>query len=385
MTIIRRIGRLRKAVFVHPVQRMIAAVAVLGSTASAQSTQASAVTLLGEALCGVCAVRLTSAGKFGLADDDGALRGFVRLVSRSKDGRVLIANENGGAPQVYDSTGRFFKMLGRSGSGPGEFRHTSAMVPLNDGRWVIFDDGLRRINVFSAELRYLTSFSSPVRTYDAAQWRNDSIVVAANVATQAAFGMPLHTMRLGSDSLRSFAFDAVKPFGVKRIDRTHLAVVGIFLCAVRERRLAVTCSDGGNAPPTELSMRVPWFTTDEPLRVSDSTPPVPILKTLTSLGPGQLALAVLVPGSDWKRGVVSQNGPDGRTTEIVNYDVYYDTVILVIDIARKALISSTKVPQALTLAAGDGLFASMQTLNDVPYIALWRVQDSSPQPKRSKQ
>jgi len=350
--------------------------AALGLRANAQSTRPSQVTVLKQEQCGTCAVRLTPSGKFGLADDDGALRGLPRLVARDLNGRVLITDQNGGAPQVYDSTGHFLKLLGRVGSGPGEFRHAAAMIPLRDGRLIVFDDALRRVNIFNSDLRFISSNPSPVVTYDAAQWRGDTLIVAANVGTRVSFGLLLHLMRVGVDTtLRSFSFDAVKPFGINRLDRTHVAVVGKLLCAVRERRLAVTCHEGNASPPVELSINLDWFKDDAPLRVSDSTPPTPLLKTLTALGPNRVALAVLVGGTDWKKGLSVVNGPDGKTTEITDYDAYYDTMILVVDVVQRALVSSTKVTQALTASPGDGLFASMHTSNDVPYVALWRVHD----------
>lgn len=340
-----------------------------------QSQPAAKSVLLKAPVCQNCKVTLIPSAKLGISNNDGALRGVPRLVVRDSEGRVFITDQNGGAPQVYDSTGRFLRMLGRVGSGPGEFRTASAIVPMHDGRLVVFDENLRRLSVFDASLTFRSSRPSIVSTFDAANWLGDTLFFAANVGTRKSIGLPLHFMPTDKDSISSFGFSALNSADTRRYERKHIAIAGQHICAVRERRLTVTCSRNGTGTPVELSVQADWFNTDSPLTVSESTPPVSYLKAIIPLGSQRVALAVLVGDPNWKRGIQRRTGPDGKSIEIVDYDAYYDTMIYVIDIAKNVLVATTRVPQALMYAVADGYFASLSESNDVPYVALWRVQE----------
>lgn len=104
--------------------------------------------------------------------------------------------------------------------------------------------------------------------------------------------------------------------------------------------------------------------------------------TLAAVGPwsasAQSSTVVLLQNPDWKRAVEKRRGAHCVRFEIADYDRYFDTMILVLDMAKRSLVSVTRVPQAVLYAAGTGYFASPQTTTQgVPYIGLWRVQEFS--------
>jgi len=69
-----------------------------------------------------------------------------------RDGTVLILDApTGAAPALrqYDGSGRYIRMIGRTGEGPGEYRGPSGLAQLPDGRILLLDGLNRRINVYT--------------------------------------------------------------------------------------------------------------------------------------------------------------------------------------------------------------------------------------------
>lgn len=95
------------------------------------------------------------------ADTDPASPGLFAQVLRTGDGGFLVSSETMG-PQVlvYDRSGRFVRVLGRLGSGPGEFRR-AVQFARGHGEIAMLELRSPRVHVFDDELRYLHSFNLP--------------------------------------------------------------------------------------------------------------------------------------------------------------------------------------------------------------------------------
>ncbi|MEO5824966.1 MAG: 6-bladed beta-propeller [Gemmatimonadales bacterium] len=76
--------------------------------------------------------------------------GILGEVALLPGGRVVVYDQrgtNGPALQVFDSTGRFVRTVGRVGDGPGEFRTVSAGLAVDtDGNLLLYDGQLMRVN-----------------------------------------------------------------------------------------------------------------------------------------------------------------------------------------------------------------------------------------------
>ncbi len=73
-------------------------------------------------------------------------------VQRLRDGRWLVTDRT--ALKVYGASGGLERVVGRVGSGPGEFRHVLAACVLPDGRWQVLDRQLRRVVRFAPDGRH---------------------------------------------------------------------------------------------------------------------------------------------------------------------------------------------------------------------------------------
>jgi hypothetical protein len=77
--------------------------------------------------------------------------GFVRSVSADATGRIFVADESANQVLVFTPTGGFVSRIGRTGSGPGEFKRLYGALPFGDGL-VTLDAGNARIEFFDQAL-----------------------------------------------------------------------------------------------------------------------------------------------------------------------------------------------------------------------------------------
>ena len=97
--------------------------------------------------------RLVATMSIGAAegDDEAYLLGNMRAIAVAADGSVYIS-DGGPVLKKFGADGRFVRVIGRSGGGPGEYRSPDGgLAILPDGRVVIRDPGNGRLSVFSAD------------------------------------------------------------------------------------------------------------------------------------------------------------------------------------------------------------------------------------------
>lgn len=76
--------------------------------------------------------------------------GQVRELAVGPQGTIYVYDGAVKALRAYDSTGRYLRTIGAEGGGPGEYREVLGLAILPDGRLLLDDPRLGRINVYSA-------------------------------------------------------------------------------------------------------------------------------------------------------------------------------------------------------------------------------------------
>jgi hypothetical protein len=76
--------------------------------------------------------------------------GEIAHIAVGPNGSILVADDQPSIRQ-FGSNGSYRRAIGRKGSGPGEYRAVSGLGVLPDGRIVVWDHQLARVNIFDAD------------------------------------------------------------------------------------------------------------------------------------------------------------------------------------------------------------------------------------------
>ncbi len=103
-------------------------------------------------------VRLVREVHIGVLDGDPDYElGRVRNVAIGQNGRIIVADDAASALRMYDANGKFVRLIGGRGEGPGEYRSLGGVRTLPDGRIALWDNRLRRLTTWTATGNYINS------------------------------------------------------------------------------------------------------------------------------------------------------------------------------------------------------------------------------------
>lgn len=112
--------------------------------------------------CHECQVTVSARGRLAHGGGPGELTTVPVGVRIDGKGRYWIwGGDDAAGPSVYGKTGRFIRVMGRRGQGPGEFEMVTDVVPL-PGDSVLVIDSQRRATLFDPDLNLVRHISLPV-------------------------------------------------------------------------------------------------------------------------------------------------------------------------------------------------------------------------------
>jgi len=133
-------------------------------------------------------LQLVEQWRAGSADGDVATSfSQVHSLAVTADGQVLVFDQGGPVLRRYATDGSLVRVIGRKGSGPGEYDRVNGIAVRSDGRAVLWDGaGNSRLNVYAPSDSFVTQFTSPVTGYSTSNQsllalRNDRVAVRAYV------------------------------------------------------------------------------------------------------------------------------------------------------------------------------------------------------------
>ena len=295
-------------------------------------------------------------------------------VALTRDGRgyyYLIEEGSDGSVEVFDRAGRFLRTLGRPGGGPGEFRvPESILLDAHDTVHVIDARGLQRTVLTPApEWQYVRRTPIP-RVTGAVLLGGGRMAINAELASGNAAGMPLHLLSV--QGVVEHSFGAAGPFDAKAHPWTRRRVLatsakGFWAAHVLSYAVELWSADGRKL--AELYREPAWFAPrDAPLFASSEHAPSAELVALREDANGLLWMLIVVPGTDWRRGLGTPSVKRGPVTGWTKLDhipqLLFETVIEVIDPVRGTLLASQRVPGLYPFFVGTGQIGGYRTAAD---------------------
>jgi sugar lactone lactonase YvrE len=99
---------------------------------------------------------------------------------------------------VFDKTGKFLRVMGKTGTGPGEFRTPHALEFDSKGRLVVADRHNHRIQVLTKEGKFVLEYDDFGRTSGLAIDKSDVIYTSDSESSEKVHPGWLRGIRIGS-------------------------------------------------------------------------------------------------------------------------------------------------------------------------------------------
>jgi hypothetical protein len=282
--------------------------------------------------------------------------------TRTASGELLVVyGEDPHQISRHGPDGLLRGLIGRKGRGPNEFGSIVTLRPGPNGTTVVFDEGNRQIVWLSADLLETRRVAMPLVLFDAVVTETGAVVLSGTLNTRDGLGFPLHLLDSNGQVARSFG--AADP--VHRPDlRTTLARLvarsskGGIWAAHRNQYVLEKWTNEGRLEQS-YKRDVAWF---KPWMRAEAGVLVPLVVDVAERPDGLLTVLLRVPGDS------AQSRSSDRRSRL------YDSVIEIIDLARRRVIARASVDAVLTKLLDHDHATQPYTLADLESrAAVWRI------------
>jgi hypothetical protein len=311
-------------------------------------------------VCLECFVQVELVVSLGEEDGEGFLD-FPRAAAVSSDHYFIVNSSLASEIRVFDLDGRFERVLGRAGEGPGEYRVILGLnVSKGDSLHVTDMVNLRR-TVLSPDLEVARSHRLPTRPVlrGCLPLEDGGCLLNGMVFTNTGKMRLLHRLDVNGKVVRSFS-DSVPASiemraGPTATVRTPVLMDETTIIAAHLSDFILEEHDLGLGDPRRL-----FLLTDRDWRSNTPTAPpgtYPGIMDVRVDDQGRLWLLVRVGDPNWEE-VVEQRRPGlGRRAppKVGDLNGYWDSVIEVIDLETRRVLARERLPQYFTqfLESGD--------------------------------
>ena len=323
----------------RPSRRILLPLAVgvaLGASTVAGAAQESASPIDLEPCRGSCSLSLVPEREYGEDSGDGMIEADAASAWLDASGRAYVVGEAAPHVWVFGADGSFLTRIGRRGSGPGEFQDIGSLVITEDGVFSALDRGRGTIATFD----WTGELLREVRTegwlpmgLETLPFESSLVLHAAHIPTPEQIGYPIHVVDLQSGAIR-------ESFG----SRTGDHPLGASLDARKIARgpgRSVWMADSdtytielweSNSVVRSLRRVAEWFPQPLPKWEGHGWEARPVPSFVDMASDDSLVWVFLyLPDDRWAEA--------GATRD---FDLYYDTVIEVIDWRRGRVLASQR-------------------------------------------
>lgn len=260
----------------------------------------------------------------------------------------------GEIPTVFDRSGKFLRVIGRAGSGPGEFISAVDGLSIPGDLMLIIDAGQSRAILMDAEFRAHRHISIPgrLRAGVVHQWPS-SVIMSGSVNTPDGAGWPLHRVSFAgspAEVIRSFGpgtGELRSGAGASRVEH-RLSVsqgAGYWSSDINQYRVHRWTNDGARLLTLE---RTPsWFQPNvAPAIPGRDAPPSPAIAAIAEDGQRTVWVFVRIPAPSWQRARESlRMGGNEVPVRDSPLHLLFETTIEALDPRSQRVIARVTVPR----------------------------------------
>jgi hypothetical protein len=301
-----------------------------------------------EPSCAKCVISMRHVVTLGTDDGVGSLNGKPMSVNVDSRGRYWIFQELE-PPTVFHSDGRVDRVIGRKGSGPGEFRSGNRGIVVGDSMLVL-DWQESRATMMGPDLKpgRIIRLRPGIGDVKSLRWPT-LLVTHGFMSDSRPPNSTLHRISLDNGEARLLTSFGPQGTGgsMGNVEVGQIlgeAREGIWSAYWNRPRMTKWNSDG--KPLAALTRRYDWYTGDTPSSAgTPTTPPKPRTGALIEDAEGLLWVFIHTPAPTWKEGWEAPpiRYPGGGTeyaTRKMRWDKLYGTYVEVIDPSSARVVTT---------------------------------------------
>jgi hypothetical protein len=287
-----------------------------------------------EPVCSACRITATAVGNLGTLDGPDAFEAIPAYAISGDDGRIWTTG--GEIPREFRSDGSFVRMIGRSGTGPGEFQMAAYPVPLPGDSIMVVSRHIAAIfGPDGAFVRQIVGLQG--RTPVIVQWP-DTVIETATVRGEPS---GLRSISMNTDfasehhvaapaESRRPAFGEIYTLVGQSQGNVFAARLGEYRIDQWSRQLSLV---------RQYRRDAKWWT---PYTRDPSLPHGSVVQAVTIDETGLMWVALRVAGKDWQTASGRQVDASGHT-DGGDPTRYFASRVEVLDLVRGQLLAWTDV------------------------------------------
>lgn len=280
--------------------------------------------------------------------------------------------------KVFAPNGRLLRVIGRAGSGPGEFKRIHD-IDVRGDRILVTDVENGRFALISRDGRTIRTWNTPgilITPGGILPLPNDELIANASVPARQLAGLPLHRIDQRGRLVGSFGSET----GEYRADAAFLMVRrmagsrfgGFWVAHATNYRLEKWTTTGARTQTIirDASWFRPWY---EASYITPRTPSKPNIVDIAEDSLGRLWVAVEIPSPRQAAALSPATIENQQLFAITHPDSAYDSVLEVID-PRTGLVMSESLPHMVVrLLPGNLIVTYTEDANGAPSYSIWRA------------
>jgi len=320
---------------------------VVAAHASAQGPTPKAIP--DEPTCPRCTITMRTVVTLGTEDGLGSLNGRPMSVNVDARGRWWVFQELE-PPTVFSATGVVDRMIGRKGSGPGEFQSANTGIVVGDSM-LVFDWLASRATMVEPDLKAGRTMRIQQNLGDILLLEWPSLLVThAHVQGSNPANSALHRFSLAGPELQWLGSFGPRgsggPMGSAEVYQNigwarngTWSAYGIRPHFMKWDRTGVMQSS--------FTRKLDWYTGEKPASLGKpTTPPTPMTGPIIEDSEGLVWLFIHQPSPTWKEGWATakmMNNREYRSRDI-GFDRMFNTYVEVIDPAQGRVVARHTIP-----------------------------------------
>ena len=318
----------------------------IASLASAQAP-ASPKVIPDEVSCARCTITSRTLVTLGTDDGVGSLIGKPMSVNVDSRGRYWLFQELE-PPTVFNANGTVIGLVGRKGSGPGEFRSANHGIVVGDSM-LVFDWQETRATMMGPDVKATRTIRTTHSIGDIVMLNWPShLVTVSHMPTSDPPNSTMHRFSVGGSEIRmrgSFGPRGTGgPMGNIEVNQL-IAPSRDGLWSAYWMRPQFTKWDRNGVMLSQFTRPFAWYSGEMPASMGwGQTPPTPMTGLISEDEAGLVWLFVYRPVENWKDAwadvrPVRDGAGSGYLARDVRYDLLYQTYIEVIDPAQARVVA----------------------------------------------